>query len=328
MKKACIFLTTVIIFYTAVSSRADTLTLQNGRTLNGQIINQSDDYIEMRLGSGKMKLNRNDVKSIEIKEPAEGYSEAGGSELTTPEEAQRPAALATISLKAEYVKSKIRITGKADLPRGTKLTLYFKREDNALITKQITVHSGDFFTIIEPFERQLSPAKYIIEARAEADNKEIAAGSCEMVVGSISQVAESEKSEKQRLTETAEAFQSLYNDLNAAYERNKKSFDKKKWDRWSASWLRMANEEMQTFINYSTGNVRTLYPKAHNKLEVCFRQLILLNTAYSLEFAAQDNPGAESRGPRSKMLEPQFLKNSIDSALADARKEIRLANSR
>ncbi|MDD4879259.1 MAG: hypothetical protein PHR22_02245 [Candidatus Omnitrophica bacterium] len=323
MKKACILLTIAIVFSTVVSSRADTILLQNGRTLNGQIIDQFEDYIEIKLGSGKMKLNKKDIKSFEIKEPAEGYSKADSKE-TAPGGPKAPATLSNISLKAEYAKSKIRITGKAYLPRGTKLTLNFKRQDKVLIAKHIVVRSGDFFTLIEPFERQLSPGKYVIEARAEADDKEIAAGSCELVVGSASQVSEREKSDKQRLTETADRVQSLYDDLNTAYAMNKKNFDKEKWDKWSDSWLRMTNDQMQMFTDYSSGNVKSLYPRVHSRLEVCFRQVVLLNTAYSLEFAAQDKPGEESRGPHSKMLEPQFLKDSIDSALADARKEIRL----
>ncbi|MFA5339859.1 MAG: hypothetical protein WC317_06920 [Candidatus Omnitrophota bacterium] len=323
MKKAFILLTIAIVIFMPVSSRADTITLQNGRTLNGQIIGQPDDYIEIKLGSGKMKLSRKDIKSFEIKEPAEGYSKADSKET-----AKAPATLSNISLKAEYAKSKIRITGKADLPRGTKLTLNFKRQDKVLITKNITVRSGDFFTLIEPFERQLSPGKYAIEARAEADNKEIAAGSCDLVIGSASQVSEKEKSDKQRLTETADRVQSLYSDLNTAYEANKKNFDKKKWDEWSASWLRMTNDQMRMFTDYSSGNVKTLYPKVHGSLEVSFRQLVLLNTAYSMEFAAQKKPGEAGQGPTSMMLNPQFLKNSIDSTLADARKEISLTVTR
>ncbi|MDD5310494.1 MAG: hypothetical protein PHX64_01915 [Candidatus Omnitrophica bacterium] len=327
MKKAFILLTIAIVISMPVSSRADTITLQNGRTLNGQIIGQPDDYIEIKLGSGKMKLSRKDIKSFEIKEPAEGYSNPDSKE-TAPGRTNAPATLSNINLKAEYAKSKIRITGKADLPRGTKLTLNFKRQDKVLITKRITVRSGDFFTLIEPFERQLSPGKYAIEARAEADNKEIAAGSCDLVVGSVSQVSEREKSDKQRLTETADRVQSLYNDLNTAYETNKKNFDKKKWDEWSASWLRMTNDQMRMFMDYSNGNVETLYPKVHGSLEVSFRQLVLLNTAYSMEFAAQKKPGEVGQGPTSMMLNPQFLKNSIDSTLADARKEINLTVTR
>ncbi len=327
MKKACIILTIAVVFSTVISSRADTLTLQNGRTLNGQIINQSGDYIEIKLGSGKMKLGMKDVKSFEIKEPAEGYSKSEGS---GSEDAalKGPEALSNIDLKAEYARSKIRITGSAGLPRGTKLTLNFKRQEKVLITKRITLRSGDFFTLIEPFERVLSPGKYVIEARAEKDNKEIGAGSCDLVVGSSAQVSEREKSDKQRLSETADRIQSLYDDLNTAYEKNKKNFDKEKWGKWSASWLRSAQDQMQTFALFSNGNVKTLYPKVHGSLEVSFRQLILLNTAYSLEFVAQEKPGEVGQGPTSMMLDPQFLKNSINSTLADARKEIRLIVSR
>jgi hypothetical protein len=231
-----------------------------------------------------------------------------------------------IKLEAEYVKGKIRVTGKSGLSRETQIMVYFVRQGDIVTMKEATVRDGNFFAAFGPFEKQiLSAGKYTIEAKGVLKGRVIAAGTSPLVIGTAARINKNEGDDKQRLTGTAAKVQALYDDLNNAYAKNKENFDKKKWDVWSEGWLRDADSQMRTLEDYSRINVTLLYPKAHKSLEWCMHQLILLHASYSLELAKTYDA---IKGPQKAMMEPQFLKDSITTALAEAQKEILLAASR
>lgn len=318
MKLVKVLLTIAVLFFAFAfaSTRADTIVLQNGRTLQGEIIGQSDDYIDMRIGAGKIKLNRKDVKSFEINEPPEGYSQAEPSEP----ESKESEPLLKLNVAAEYTNGRIRVTGKSGLSRETQINVYFVRQGEIITMKQAIVRGENFLVTFGPFEKQiLAAGKYTIEAKGILKGRVIAAGSCPLVIGNATQISKNEGDDKQRLAGTEAKEQALYDDLNNTYAKNKENFDKKSWDVWSEGWLRDANGQMRTLEDHSRINATLLYPKAHKSLEGCMRQLILLHTAYSLELTKTIDAVPVSQ---RAMMEPQSLKGSIVAALAEARKEL------
>ncbi len=328
MSRIAIALTILILFFAIISTRADTIVLQNGRTLTGEITSQADEYVEIRLGSGKMRLNRADIKSFEIKEPAEGYSKVDLPSLEKagkPEEATAKNAgpVLKMDLEAEYVKGRIKVTGRSGLPRRTAVTVYFKSTDGVIAAKEAVTKNGNFYAAFGPFEKGLSAGEYIIEARAESKDKETVFGSRPLIIGTAAQVSMSESEERRKLAVTTKEVQSLYEELEKAYAENKENFDKKKWDEWSEEWFNRVNAQVR---GYSGTDIVSLYPRAHSRLEACMHQIILLHTAYSLDLAvaAQEDGVKEDGRPHSPKLEPQTLKDSIDKGLAEARKEVPL----
>jgi len=329
MKPVKVLLVIAVLFFAfaSASTSADTIELQNGRTLQGEIIGQSDNYIDMRIGTGKMTFNRKDVKSFEINEPAEGYSQAepSGPEKKTEgkevsAESEEPKPLLKLNVAAEYTNGRIMVTGRSGLSKETPINVYFVRQGDIITMKQASTRGDNFFVAFGPFEKQiLSAGKYTIEAKGVLKGQVIAAGSCPLVIGTAAQINKNEGDDKQRLAGTMAKIQALYGDLNSTYAKNKKNLDKKKWDEWSEGWLRDADSQRRTLEDYSRVNVALLYPKAHKSLEGSMNQIILLHTAYSLEFAKT----YDAVPPSQKiMLEPQSLNRSIAENLATAQKEL------
>ncbi|MFA5164638.1 MAG: hypothetical protein WC481_03655 [Candidatus Omnitrophota bacterium] len=316
-----IFMAVFIVFCVVASTRADTVVLQNGRTLEGRILEQTDDYIEIKLGSGKMKLGKKDIKSFEIKEPAEGYStvELPDIEVMPEEAAVRKPVAADIKLKAEYTKGKVFVSGTSSYPNNTPLRVYFMQGESVVMVKESRVKRGEFYIAFGPFEKEIMAGKYSVRAEATIDGSKAYSEPFALVIGSGERVKVDETREKQYLQDKAQEVSELYAELNRAYDNAKASYDGRKWKGWSKGWLEKVNSAAAEFNDDSRKYIASVRPVSQRRLQFCFHQLPLLLRAYTIEF---NSKSAKSPGQVLPVQDAQALRQSFDRALSETVQDV------
>ncbi len=321
IKMAVVFMAVCLAFCAVSSTRADTVVLQNGRTLEGRILEQTDDYIEIKLGSGKMKLGKKDIKSFEIREPAEGYSTVDLPDIEViPEEAaaQKPAA-ADIKLKAEFTKGKVFVSGTSSYPNNTPLRVYFMQGESVVMVKESRVKRGEFYIAFGPFEKEIMAGKYSVRAEAAIDGSKTYSEPFALVIGSGERVKVDETRERQYLQDKAQEVSGLYEELNKAYDNAKASYDERKWKEWSQGWLERANAAGLRFNDDSRKYVASVRPVSQRRLQFCFHQLPLLLRAYTIDL---NSKGARPSGQVLPMQDAQVLRQSFDRALTETVQDV------
>lgn len=316
-----IFIAVCMVFCAVASTRADTVVLQNGRTLEGRILEQTDDYIEIKLGSGKMKLGKKDIRSFEIREPAEGYSAVDLPDIEViPEEAARapkPAA-ADIKLKAEFTRGKVFVSGTSSYPNNTPLRVYFMQGESVVMVKESRVKRGEFYIAFGPFEKEIMAGKYSVRVEAEIDGSKAYSEPFALVIGSGERIKVDETREKQYLQDTAQEVAGLYEELNKAYDKAKASYDERKWKEWSQGWLERTNAAGSKFNDDSRKYVASVRPVSQRRLQFCFHQLPLLLRAYTIDLNSKGRPS----GQALPMQDAQVLRQSFDRALSETAQDV------
>ena len=148
---------------------ADVIHLKNGRAVEGEIVEQTDSYVEVRLKTLTAKFDLKDVQSVEKKElpgnffvsevstrydklKAEGYSEMDNSPYK-------------IMTKATYDKFKdlVEIEGDIDLPEKATLYVALKKDNNIVDSLQTAVTGNKFAVRFGPFVNPLAAGDYKVE---------------------------------------------------------------------------------------------------------------------------------------------------------------------
>jgi len=170
-------------FSLAMPANADVIYLRNGRTLEGEILGQTETYLEVRLKAVKAKFNIDDVEAIEKKDLPEGFFKEAKVDIKEPQKQAEgysppPKPSYAIKLKAryrdEFNREVIDIEAKTNLPEGILVNVYFKRSDDVIASLRTPVKNGKFFARLGPFESKLSSGKYTVEAESASgpDTKE------------------------------------------------------------------------------------------------------------------------------------------------------------
>jgi hypothetical protein len=318
IKSGRIFLVALAVFFMTASSRADTVVLQNGRTLEGRIIEQTDDYLEIKLGSGKMRLGRKDIKSFEIKEPAEGYSIVDMPEIK--DEAAVPKPFVTdIKLKAEFTKDKVFVSGTSSYPNNTPLRIYFMQGDSMITVKESRVKRGEFYVAFGPFEKEIMAGKYTVLAEAMTGVEKVYSEPFTLTIGTIERVKVDETRAREYLADVAQEAGDLYEELNRAYDNNKVSNDELEWIEWSKKWMSKVNAAGQRFEENSKAYLISLHPVSQRRLQFCFHQLPLLLRAYTIDL---NSAGAKPSEQAFPMQNTEVLKQSFDRALSETKHDV------
>jgi hypothetical protein len=316
-----IFMAVCMVFCAVSSTRADTVVLQNGRVLEGRILEQTDDYIEMKLGSGKMKLGKKDIRSFEIKEPAEGYSTVELPDIEViPEEAavQKPAA-ADIKLKAEYTKGKVFVSGTSSYPNNTPLRVYFMQGESVVMVKESRVKRGEFYIAFGPFEKEIMAGKYSVRVETNIGGSKAYSEPFALVIGSGERVKVDETRERQYLQDKTQEVSELYGELNKAYDNASASYDERKWKEWSQGWLARANAAGMKFNDDSRKYMASVRPVSQRRLQFCFHQLPLLLRAYTIDL---NSKGKRPAGQVLPIQDAQVLRQSFDRALSETVQDV------
>ena len=80
------FLVALIVFAVAVCAFADTVYLKDGRKLEGEIVREGEETIELKMKYGTMTIDRGDIERIEKTQPAKEEK----SKPEKPEENPQP----------------------------------------------------------------------------------------------------------------------------------------------------------------------------------------------------------------------------------------------
>lgn len=326
MKFGWISLVALMVFLVPASSRADIIVLQNGRTLEGEILEQTGDYLEIKLGSGKMRLNRKDIKSFEIKEPAEGYSTVELPDLEViPEEAEinKPAS-ADVKLKAEFMRNKVLVSGTSSYPNNTPLRVYFMQGESIVMVKESRVKRGEFYVAFGPFKKEIMAGKYTVRAEASVGGGKVYSEPFAVTIGTVERAKADETRAREYLADVAKEADGLYKELNRSYENFRTSNDGPGWKDWSKKWASKVSAAEKRFKDDSGAYLVSLHPVSQRRLQFCFRQLPLLLRAYTI---ALNSAGARSSGHVLPVQNAKILRQSFDDALSGTVRELSISTA-
>jgi len=144
----------VSCFCFAITAYTDDIHLKNGKTLVGDMTGETDEYVEIRLKTGKVKLRASDIKSIEEKELPPGFfkedkppveekvsADVSSNTIEKDDEPKKKEGSGkdpkssklkyNISIEAKYSNKEsqeiIDVNGVTDLPSGALIYVFFKR---------------------------------------------------------------------------------------------------------------------------------------------------------------------------------------------------------
>ncbi len=324
MKPAKIILIAIAGLFISASSRADTIFLQNGRAIEGEITDKTVNYIEVKLGSGKMRIARKDIRSFEVKGPAEGYSTVVLPEIKRepePEAKDESKAFSTsIKVKVEYSRGRIFVRGTSELTNSTLLRIYFMQAGSVITTKESRVKRGEFYAVFGPFEDRKISGKYSVQVEAmTGDNNRLYSEPCELMIGSRERAEVDETGAREYLARMSDAAESLYKELNAEYEKNMALYDAQKWEDWSGKWFSKVSAARQKLEEGSRIYAVSTHPLSQRRMRFCFNQLPLLLRAYTIKLNSLGSRPVRNEFP---VQDARLLKNSFEQALAETRQDI------
>ncbi len=249
-------------FSTCAVSCADIVMLKNGRSLEGEIIEESGTTMTLRTKIGKVVFKRADVASEERRELPEGFFGEKAEEkpqvtvnpvpLRAEGYGEASAANFNLSVSAEVKKlnngDAILVKYTTNLPDKTVLYLTVKALGQELITRKQKVRGQSFAIRLGPFEeKRFSPGLYTVQvscavSRQESDEIKKQLGdiddivaSAELRVGSPGESEQATGKRKKQLVSELKELGKLYNQMTAEYGSQKKKFDREKWDSLSES---------------------------------------------------------------------------------------------
>lgn len=336
------------LFYFLGTSSADIVYLKNGKVLVGEIINQNDEYLEMKLKIGKAKVGLNGIESIERKEVPPGFFElegvvsgkddAGGKTIIV--DGNKKPFVHTISLEARYAKENLQemvdIEGNTDLPDGALVYIFLKRLDGFVSSKEVTVSGGKFSARLGPFDKPLPGGKYSAVAdffpyrqppevisivrKAGASDTDIIHAARSLTIDKGNDPKLSEKRIKDDMMALITELQSLRNDLNTAYAANKKRFDSHGWSKWADAWLsRLRRVERK--LSENSEEKFPLYPKAAEDLAIASQYLTALYEMNNMELREPEK-FASIENNSEVIISPAAVSKCFQEMIVSATEEV------
>jgi hypothetical protein len=326
IRPAKIISISLIWLFMAASSRADIIFLRNVRSIEGKITDTTIDYIEIKLGSGKMRTGTKDVSSFEAREPAEGYSTAALPEINTepepePKTEEAPQVFsASIKVKAEYKRGKIYVSGTSELANNTPLRVYFMQAGGVINMKESRVKRGEFYVVFGPFENRMISGVYTVQAEAmTGTNNRLYSKPYELMIGSRERAETDETKTREYLNRTASGAEALYKELNAEYEKSRSSYSAQKWEDWSGRWFSKVSAARQKFEEEAKAYVVSTHALSQRRIRFCFNQLPLLLRAYTIKLNSLDSKPAKTGFP---VQDVALLKRSFEQALEETKQDV------
>jgi hypothetical protein len=325
---ACLFL---IALFTQPFSSADVVTLKNGRSLEGEILEGNDTAMTLRTKIGKVVLNRGDVASEEYRELPEGFFGAKAEER--PRVTVNPTPLRAEGYgEASAAKYKLNVSAemrglnsgdailmkyKTNLPPKTILFLEVKAFNKVLVTRKQSVEGPTFAVRFGPFEgKRFAPGIYVVDVSCipsrqedeEIKKKLVGIGNivatAEIRVGSPEETEEVTGKHKKELIADLKALEVLYNRLNTEYESQEKDFDDAKWESFSDDFKKAAKNIRDFDLAYRKSAVVMDYEAQENT------KLTILDTLEKLQMRYVE----ALSGDRGLVLKPSISSDNRDIA--------------
>ncbi|MDD4879544.1 MAG: hypothetical protein PHR22_03720 [Candidatus Omnitrophica bacterium] len=327
-------------FSASAVSSADVVMLKNGRSLEGEILEENDTTMTLRTKIGKVVFKRADVASEERRELPEGFFGARAEEK--PRVTVNPVPLkaegygeansgkfnlnVSAEMKKIYNGDAVLVKYKTNLPQKTVLFLQVRALNQVIVTRKHAVEGRSFAIRFGPFgEKRFSPGIYVVEVSCIASRQESEeikkklegvgdiVAAAEIRVGSPDEAeGVTGKRRKELLAELRE-LDSLYGKLSLEYESQKKEFDKEKWESFTSGFEGAIQKIKDADLAYRKAAIVMDYPAQENakiaiadilrKLRIRYAEK--LYKANNLEFKvppSDDSRGAEALDVNTKSL--------------------------
>jgi hypothetical protein len=300
---------------------ADSIYLKSGRVLIGEIIDQNNVYIELRLPVGKTRIDLSEIESIERGKLPPGFLENENVPAAAPEKKPKDESLeitkkeaiaekgeqkkgtCSISLNARYLeeegKEMVDINGTTNLPDGALIYIFLKRLDSFISSCEASVKNGQFSLRLGPFDKHLMSGKYSVEGdfisyrqteevslkvRSAFDSRpdDIVHAAIILNVNKGEDPQLSEERAKNEIVSLARELIRLREDLQREYAFSKGHFDLGRWNRWSRGWQSRL-KTIEASIRKRSEEDTPLFPRAQENLKIAVQLLSGLYNANLME---------------------------------------------
>lgn len=290
-----LFFASLAISLACPFSSADVLTLKNGRSLEGEILEEGDATVILRTKIGRAIFKRSDVASEEHKELPEGFF----AEKAEDKVSEKPQATVTpIPLKAEgygeansgkynlsvsaemrklYNGDAILVKYKTNLPQKAVLFLQVKKLNQVIVARKHAVEGASFAIRFGPFGgKRFASGIYVVEVSCIASRQESEeikkklegigdiVATAEIRIGSTDETEEVTHKHKKELISDLKTLEALYSKVNLEYESQKKEFDKSKWDSFADDFTGSLNKIRDFDHNYRINSIVMDYSAQEN----------------------------------------------------------------
>ncbi|MDD5072319.1 MAG: hypothetical protein PHX64_04405 [Candidatus Omnitrophica bacterium] len=355
MKKAIYFISLIFALSLACrASFADTVTLNNGRSLEGEILEENGETMTLRTKIGKVIFKRADVASEERMELPEGFFGARAEEKRrvtvnpVPLKAEGYGAAnsgkfnlnVSAEMKSSYNGDAILVKYKTNLPQKTVLFLQVRTLNQVIVTRKHAVEGQSFAIRFGPFkEKRFSPGIYVIEVScitSRQESEEIKkklegvgdiVATAEIRVGSPDEAEGATGKRRKELVAELKELDSLYNKLSLEYGSQKKKFNKERWESFTNDFEGAIEKIKDADLAYRKVAIVMDYPAQENaKISIAdiLRKLRIryaeeLYKANNLEFKVP--PSDDSRGAEALDVNTKSLLASARSFIEKSEKE-------
>ncbi|MDP3786796.1 MAG: hypothetical protein Q8R05_04510 [Candidatus Omnitrophota bacterium] len=340
----------ILIVYTQVY--ADVVLLKNGRQIEGEIIEETDNAVRLKIKIGEVTLQQDQILSIEKKELSPDFFEVELPPKPKPTKVELKAegyqtvtALKfNLNIEAEFRRSfdgdTVLISGTTNLPPKSVLYLSLKTPSQTVAVRKLFVENSTFSDRIGPFgNKRIPPGRYIVEAtfsperqesegakRILAETEEIRTAT-DLSIGSVHEIEERTNKRKSELAPQFSELKRLYDELNIEYEAQKKNFNEGGWNTWSLKWQSQLGAIKSSNEDYRNKMLALDFPEQENALNEVIYDLNLLWNRYAAELFKRNNltfdvpPSNDTRNSDSlKKAIQDRLKTSSEFSMASNKK--------
>lgn len=315
-----IFFLFICLFCLNALTHADIIHLKNGQALEGEVIKEDNEYIEIKIKIGEAKISRNDVESIEKNELPEGFfndagilDEKSGSESLQSENTKQETSVQEekkiiyeVSVEAKFLKEDdkgvVEVYGKTNFPEGVLIYVFLKKLDIFIASLEVPVKEGQFFSRLGPFEKELPFGEYIVEAvfmperqaknvieKLSESERQLISGYYVLQIGSNEEIGQNEKECIEEIESIFIELEILFRELDNNYKINLDNFNPSSWDTWSKDWLlRQGKVREDVWIRMQKYFI-PLFPELDAALVNIVDTIYILYNRYSMRFKDQEN---------------------------------------
>ena len=324
------FILTLVYFFSSVGNiyvYADIVHLKNGQWIKGEIIEETDKTVKLKIRIGQVTLQRQEIDSIEKKEidqPTEVELKAEGyKEVSLPK--------FNLNIDTEFKRlsdgDAILINGTTNLPSKTVLRFTFRTSSQTIAVLKETIEEPTFSTKIGPFGyKRVSPGSYIVEVvfspeLQESERiKEMLGGAKEIIakasvtVGSPYEAEEKANKRKLELTSQLGGLERLFEELNRKYAAQKRDFNKPAWNTWSTKWQFQLKTIESLNEDYRDKTLVVDFPIQENVIREVIYDLNLLWNRYTAELFKMNNLTFDTP-PTNDTRDSELLQKTIQENL-------------
>ncbi len=312
---------------------ADEVYLRNGRVLQGEIVEEYDGEVVLRMKLGKTVVPRKDIASIEKKVLPEDFFE-------TPDDAPAKAPASadektrdnkvpydfkvTASYEPQGESARITVSGEATLPNGATVEVLIKRRDRFIASGRTSVFDNRISMDFRFSKRRFFPAVYTVSAifmpeRQSPDVKKIlqsnfafgtkvktVEASCALYAGKIKEIIEAEVDAKCEVGTAMAKLEMMQSELSVKFAAAKKSFNARDWDKWSYTWMLYMRG-----IQKKQDPRNSFFPKADEAVAMAANSLLKLWQYCNLELRDPAAYNKIKNDPKTR-IRPEDLKKLLD----------------